>query len=226
MIVITGAGGLVGRAMARRFPDALALTHAQLDVSDADAVARLRAEVILNCAVLGIAACERNPELAEAVNVRAPMLLARACARLVHFSTNHVGGVYGRTKRDGERFASTVIRTSWVFGPGKDNFLSTVPRRLRAGERLRATGDTVSSVTYVEHLARRVPVDRDGVFEIANDGVCSPAEFALEAARLVGADPALVEVVSEPRELPGLVTDPPLPHWRIALAEFIESADA
>ena len=218
MIVITGAGGLVGRAMARRFPDALALTHAQLDVSDADAVARLRAEVILNCAVLGIAACERNPELAEAVNVRAPMLLARACARLVHFSTNHVGGVYGRTKREGERFASTVIRTSWVFGPGKDNFLSTVPRRLRAGERLRATGDTVSSVTYVEHLARRVPVDRDGV--------CSPAEFALEAARLVGADPALVEVVSEPRELPALVTDPPLPHWRAALAEFIESADA
>ena len=61
---------------------------------------------------------------------------------------------------------------------------------------------------------------------IANDGLCSPAEFALEVARLVGADPALIEVVSDRRDAPAIVTDPPLPHWRAALAEYIESADA
>jgi dTDP-4-dehydrorhamnose reductase len=228
MIVITGANGLVGRAMARRFPDALALTHAELDITDASAVRALEADVILNCAVVGVEESELDPALAEAVNVRGPELLARACRRLVHFSTNYVDGVYGRTKREGERFAATVIRTSWVFGPGRDNFLSTVPRRLRDGARVRANDATRACVTYVEHLAARTAalIDRDGLFEIANDGVCSAAEFAREAARLVGADQSLIEVFSEPRNAPLLVTDPPLPHWRAALAEYIESADA
>src|SRR4051794_5611630 len=101
MIVITGAGGLVGRAMARRFPDALALTRAQLDITDTAAVRKLKADVIINCAVVGVEASEKNPALAGAVNVRGPALLAEVCARLVHFSTNYVDGVYGRTKSEG-----------------------------------------------------------------------------------------------------------------------------
>jgi hypothetical protein len=59
---------------------------------------------------------------------------------------------------------------------------------------------------------------------VANDGPCSPAEFALEAARLVGAAPSLVEVFAGGRNAPPIVTEPPLPHWRSALAEYIESA--
>ena len=238
-IVITGAGGLVGQAMARRFPDALALTHAQLDVTDAEAVRKRRADIIYNCAVVGVEASERDPARAEAVNVHGPALLAQVCRRLVHFSTNYVDGVYGRTKREGERYAATVIRTSWVFGPGGDNFFSTVHRRLMHGERVRATTNMSACVTYVEHLAARVveicgtgsPTRPGGrvenpphIFNVANDGVCSPYEFALEAARLVGADPSLVEPGSDPRLAPPIVTDPPLPHWRAALAEYIHSA--
>ena len=224
-IVITGAGGLVGQAMARRFPDALALTHAQLDITDAEAVRRLRAGLIINCAVVGVEESERDPARAEAVNVHGPALLAQVCRRLVHFSTNYVDGVYGRTKREGERHAATVIRTSWVFGPGGDNFLSTLPRRLRRGERVRATTNMSACVTYVEHLAARAAeIVECGVFNVANDGVCSPYEFALEAARLVGADPSLVEPGTDPRLAPLIVTDPPLPHWRAALSEYIHSA--
>ena len=154
-VIITGAGGLVGRAMARRFPDALALTHAQLDIADAAAVRALRADVIINCAVVGVAESENDPARAEAVNARGPALLAERCERLVHYSTNYVDGVYGRTKRAGERYATIIIRTSWVFGEGKDNFFSTVHRRLRRGERVRAARDTFSTVTWVEHLADR-----------------------------------------------------------------------
>ncbi len=238
-MIITGANGLVGRAMARRFPDAVALTHVQLDITDEAAVRALRADVILNCAVVGVEASERDPALAEAVNVRGPALLASVCERLVHFSTNSVDGVYGRTKREGERYAAMVIRTSWVFGAGKDNFFSTVHRRLRNGERVRAADDVRSSVTYVEHLAQRAaeicgtgsqPVRGGGVenpphiFEIANDGLCSPYEFALEAARLVGADRSLIEACAGGRGAPPIVTDPPLASWRRALAEYIECA--
>jgi len=97
-----------------------------------------------------------------------------------------------------------------------------VHRRLMRGERVRATTDAVGSVTYVEHLAARAAEIGDGgIFGVANDGLCSPYEFALEAARLVGADPSLIEPVSNPRLAPPLVADPPLPHWRDALAEYI-----
>ena len=39
-----------------------------------------------------------------------------------------------------------------------------------------------------------------------------------------GADPSLVEPVSDPRVVSPIVTDPPLPHWRRALADYVESA--
>ena len=224
MIIITGAGGLVGRAMARWFPRALALTRTQLDVADAAAVRALpRADYIINCAVAGVAVSENDPARAEAVNVRGPALLAERCERLVHFSTNYIDGVYGRTKRAGERYATTVIRTSWVFGEGKDNFFSAVHRRLRRGERVRAVSDVLSTVTYAEDLADRAMqiLTEPGIHEIANAGLCSPYEFALEAARLVGAEPSLVEAVSDPRLAPPISADPPLRHWRDALAEYI-----
>jgi len=189
--IITGAGGLVGGALLRRLPasgrDVLAPRRADLDVTDGAAVERLvkaeRPGLVVNCTVLGVDECERDPEAAHAVNVEAPRSLAAACAGVgagfLHFSTNYVfdgeGGrlyteedeprpsnVYGRTKAEGERAAleanpkSVVVRTSWVFGAGKSSFLSTAHRELRAGRRVRAIKDTWASVTYVEDLAARV----------------------------------------------------------------------
>jgi dTDP-4-dehydrorhamnose reductase len=189
-IIITGAGGLVGGALSRRLAgsaEVVALLRADLDVTDAAAVGRLidseRPGLVVNCAVLGVDECERDPAAAEAVNVAAPRSLAAAAdavgAAFLHFSTNYVfdgeggrfyaerdeprpSGVYGRTKAEGERAAlganprSAVVRTSWVFGAGKSSFLSTAHRELRAGRRVRAITDTWASVTYVEDLARRV----------------------------------------------------------------------
>ncbi len=177
---------------------------------------------------------ERDPALAEAVNIRGPALLAEAADRLIHFSSNYVldpVNVYARTKLAGERGA-TIIRTSWVYGADKESFFSTVHLRLRRGERVQATTDIFACTTWVEHLAARVEEivargDR-GIINVANEGLCSHELFAREAARIVGADPALIDIVSEadlrrtprPRSTP-IVTDPPLPHWRDALAAYI-----
>jgi dTDP-4-dehydrorhamnose reductase len=189
--IITGAGGLVGGVLSRRLAasgnEVLAPRRADLDVTDAVAVERLvgaeRPSLVVNCAVLGVDECERDPEAARAVNVEAPRALARAaagaCAAFLHFSTNYVfdgegerfyaeedeprpSSVYGRTKADGERVAldanarTLVVRTSWVFGAGKRSFLSTAHSEMRAGRRVRAIKDTWASVTYVEDLAARV----------------------------------------------------------------------
>jgi len=190
-IIITGAGGLVGGACARRFArshQVLALRHADLDVTDGEAVRRRilseMPQLVINCAVLGVDECERDPESARAINVEAPRALACAAAEtraeFLHFSSNYVFGgddarefyttddeprpvnVYGRTKLAGERAAreanarSYVVRTSWVFGAGKASSLSTAHRELLAGRSMRAITDTRASVTYVEDLARRV----------------------------------------------------------------------
>ncbi|MET0625389.1 MAG: dTDP-4-dehydrorhamnose reductase [Pyrinomonadaceae bacterium] len=190
-IIITGAGGLVGGVLSRRLAasgdEVLALRRADLDVTDAGAVERLidaeRPSLVVNCAVLGVDECERDPDAARAVNVEAPRSLARssadAGAAFLHFSTNYVfdgegekfyteddeprpSSVYGRTKAEGERAAldanarSLVVRTSWVFGAGKRSFLSTAHSEMRAGRSVRAIRDTWASVTYVEDLAARV----------------------------------------------------------------------
>ena len=100
-VVITGAGGLVGGCLAQRFArehELLAPRRAELDVTDAAAVRRFieeaRPQLVINCAVLGVDECERNPDAARAVNVEAPRVLAASAAsagaEFLHFSTNYV----------------------------------------------------------------------------------------------------------------------------------------
>lgn len=256
-VLITGAAGLVGSHLARRFPGAIALGHAELDITNLDAVRRLRADVIFNCAVIGVDECEADPELAERVNVLGPATLARSAERLVHFSTNYVFdghrtaglygvddaahpiNVYGATKLRGERAVlaasprALIVRTSWVYGPGKESFLSTVAARLARGERVQAITDTFASTTYVNDLVGRVMelVQRgeSGIHHVVNEGVCSYETFALEAARLVGASPGLIDRASEasharpaprPRWTP-MQCVPPMRRWEEALAEYV-----
>ncbi len=233
--------------------------------------------LVVNCAVLGVDECERHERAARASNVEGPKALAVAAARagaeFVHFSSNYVFGgedegrepytvvdeprplnVYGRTKLEGElavRAAaprSYVVRTSWVYGPGKDSFLSAAHAKLKAGEAVRAITDTWASTTYVEDLAGRLEeiLERRayGTYHVVNEGVCSYEDFALEAARLVGlsADEAarMIERVTEeemgreaarPRYTPMrcLLSEEiglrPLRHWRQALAAYVSAGE-
>jgi dTDP-4-dehydrorhamnose reductase len=273
---------LVGGQLAQHFAaehEVRALTRRELDLTDHVAVKRWmkreRPAVIINCAVLNVDECERDPALAVAINVAGPRALAVAAveveAEIVHFSTNYVFdgeredrtpytledeahpvNVYGRTKLAGEHAVrqaaarSFIIRTAWVFGHGKENFLSTVPRHLLAEQRFRAITDIWSSTTYVadlaaqtsEILARR----HYATYHVVNAGTCSYHEFALEAARLVGVNETeaarLIDVVKEadlkrmaPRPrytaLRCLVSEKlgllPMRDWRAALADYIRA---
>ena len=187
-VLITGAGGLVASALVSMFENVVALRHAALDVTDADAVARVvetvNPDLVINCAVIGVDQCEKDPALAERVNVDGPVNLACAAqslgAAIVHFSSNYVFdghrsrdepytvrdvanpiNVYGKTKLAGERAVADacerafVIRTSWVYGPCKESFLSTAAAKLQRGERVQAISDTFANTTYTSAASSR-----------------------------------------------------------------------
>lgn len=241
--VIAGANGLVARSVARRFPDHVALTHRDLDITDRDAVLRaVRGfDLVINGAVLGVDECEEHPDRAQAINIDGPANLAAGAASIVHFSSNYVldpVNVYGRTKLAGEQAVlaanpcAFIIRTSWVFGRGKQSFIINVNEKLSRNERVQAIGDIFASTTYVEDLADAVAtiVARGdyGTFDIVNDGVVSYEDIARYAARLVGASDSLIDVVRgadvqrapRPRYTP-LVPSLPMRHWTEAYAEFV-----
>ena len=233
-------------------------------------------DVIINCAVLNVDECETDREKALALNVTGPQYLseaARNCgAAIVHYSTNYVFdgkteklytindatepvNNYGQTKLDGEVAVmeacarSFVIRTSWVYGVGKENFLSIVHKNLKAGKRGKVINDCWASATYVEDLSARtleiIESHQYGIYQVVNEGVASYVEFTYEAGRLVGLNEnqisELVELISDadikrpairPRYTPmscvlseeiGLE---PLRNWKDALAEYISGAEA
>jgi len=229
--------------------------------------------LVINCAVVQVDEAEENPIKARAVNADAPGFLAEAAAQtgaeMIHFSTQYVFGgdpvgrapytiddvprplnTYGRTKLAGEKAVSDacprsfIIRTSWVYGSGKNSFLCTVHDDLASGKRVRAIDDIWSSTTYVEDLIDRVleirARGRYGIYHVVNEGVCSYYDFALEAGRMAGLDrerlDALLEIVKEaemnraaarPRYTPlrCLLSEQlgfaPMRHWRQALTAYV-----
>lgn len=102
-LLVTGAGGMLGQDVAAAARAAghevVALARAELDVTDAaavaDAVERAQPAAIVNCAAwTDVDGAEADPDGARAVNADGPGHLARAAAaagaRLVHVSTDYV----------------------------------------------------------------------------------------------------------------------------------------
>ena len=135
-LLITGAGGQVGRELALRLTAGdLALDRAALDLTDAAAVAatlaRHRPRVVINAAAYtAVDQAEQEPEAAHAINAMAVAHLAAACAAvgtvLIHLSTDYVFdgtaampytddqpaaplGVYGASKWAGEQALRTAL---------------------------------------------------------------------------------------------------------------------
>ena len=101
-VLITGAGGQIGRALAAGVPpgvEARALDRAELDLTRLNDVARwmreLRPDLVLNAAgYTAVDRAEAEPEAARAVNEDGAHYLAEAAAevgaRMLHFSTDYV----------------------------------------------------------------------------------------------------------------------------------------
>lgn len=147
-ILITGAAGLVGRALAEhcraKGDEVFAYDHKSLDIADYQAaetsIAEHRPDAVINCAAwTNVDGCESDPEKARQVNSLGPENLARASRRvdavLVTISTDYVFdglkegfytqrdnpqpiSVYGRFKLEGERLAQAEHARTIVVRSG------------------------------------------------------------------------------------------------------------
>lgn len=173
---------------------------------------------IVNCAAYtDVDGCEADREEAERINRNGPRQLALLAtdigATLIHFSTDFIfDGTsdrpyteldapnplshYGRTKLEGELAVRTVaplhlvIRTSWVYGQGRRNFVTAIASQALDGKPLRVVEDQIGAPTYARDLAGATLALLDcgarGVVNFSNAGECSRYEYAVEITRLLG----------------------------------------
>lgn len=97
--LIIGASGMLGSDLCKVFPDAVKLTHRELDITNRDqvleSIQRIKPDSVINAAAYtDVDGCEDDQELAIQVNGYGPGHIAEACsifgAKLIHFSTDYI----------------------------------------------------------------------------------------------------------------------------------------
>jgi len=232
-----------------------------------DFIAKNPVDVIVNCAAYNaVDLAETEWKKAFAVNglgVRNLTMVAnRYNALLVHFSSDFVfDGLthrpytivdtprpisrYGESKLLGENFITSLahrfilIRTSWVFGKGKDNFPKKILSWTRDKAKLKVVTDQVASPTYTVDLARvtldLVENESSGIYHVTNSDHCSRYEWADYILDQIGWQGTLLEAASDEFKTPA--RRPPfsvldnfgtpetihysLPDWRDATQRFL-----
>jgi dTDP-4-dehydrorhamnose reductase len=186
-----------------------------------------RPGVVFNAAAYtDVDRAETEGDVAYAVNAIAVEAVARATHELgsvlLHYSTDFVfdgelerpydefdpptpQGVYARSKRAGEVLAAAAtprlftVRVGCLYGRNGRNFPSTIVRRLRAGETVRADRDRSGSPSWVRDVSRvsaaLARTDAYGTYHCTSQGETSWAAFASFAAATLGLPESRVEAL-------------------------------
>jgi dTDP-4-dehydrorhamnose reductase len=199
-------------------------TDREVDITDSDALASFTKNIpqpltwIINCAAYtAVDKAEDDKETCRLLNTEGPSIIAQtaysAGAGLLHFSTDYVFngkgdrpykeddttdpiGVYGLTKRDGEKAifyqnpASYILRTAWLYGQYGNNFVSTMLRKMQEKEEIKVVNDQHGSPTWAYDLANTAAdiimrIDNGfmlphGIYHYTNTGNITWYEFAQE----------------------------------------------
>lgn len=177
----------------------------------ADAVAAYQPDVVINCAAYNLVdRADQERDAAFLVNASGPRNLARAAAGskavIVHFGSDYVfdglkeSGLYteddipnplneyGKSKLAGEQYVleetdrCLVLRLSWVFGAGKQNFIYKLNEWAKTSTFLKVACDEFSVPTYtatvVDVTLKALEQGVFGRYHLTNSGFCSRYEWA------------------------------------------------
>jgi dTDP-4-dehydrorhamnose reductase len=227
-------------------------------------ITRERPGAVINCAAwVNVDAAEQYERDAELVNGEGAHFVADAAkkvdAKVVYVSTDYVFdgaksgpytesdepapiNAYGRSKLAGERATalatkrSFIVRTSWLFGPSRPNFVETMLRLGTGGGPVVVVHDQIGCPTYTGHLAaglvRLIDTSAFGIHHMSSRGSCSRYEWAMEVFRQSG---VVTRVMATTRDMMGDQAPRPaqsvltsgreapitLPEWKRGVADYL-----
>ena len=242
------------------------------DYSSIETIKSSGVHVVLNAAawtnVDGAEEPANEPEV-WAVNRQGPANVRAACdqmgAKLVHFSTNEVfagigntnyaendqtgpGNAYGRSKRAGEvavlanQSTHAVVRVSWLYGNGINDFPGKILQLARKTSELRVVDDEFGSPTWTKDVANRVVpltrMDCRGIWHLTGRGKASRYQWARYLLDQAGLSEVIVNPIPS-KEWPRASTPPrhavlkdtrlfcsgitPMPLWRESVKTWINT---
>ena len=172
---------------------------------------------IINCAAYNDVDKAETDEKVKLLNITAPYKLAEFAEKMkaifVTYSTDFVfngqkkepyieedtpnpASVYGKSKYEGENKVlkiynkSFIIRTSWLFGIGGNNFNKQIINWSKLRDSLNIVDDQVSAPTYSVDLAefswKLIQIEKYGLYHITNSGEASKYEQAKYVLEKIG----------------------------------------
>ena len=226
----------------------------------------LKPDVVVNCSAYNdVDRAQTDPEPAFRVNARAVQTLAELSRKnhlfLVHYSTDYVfDGTaskpyseddtpnplsrYGQSKLDGEKAVQgtlsdyLLLRVSWVFGQGKQNFLAKAAAWARTQNELKIVQDEVSVPTFTDDIVRATiqacAQGLVGLYHLTNTGFSSRYDWVRFFFEKKGFDNKIIPVLSSDFHLParrpkfsamsngrlGRILPGGIPSWQDAVERF------
>jgi dTDP-4-dehydrorhamnose reductase len=191
-ILLTGIAGQLGSELQQTLVplgEVMGIDRQGLDLTQPDQIRQVigefKPDVIVNAAAYtAVDKAETETELANAINGKAPTIMAEAAqqlgAALIHVSTDYIFdgkkntpyteddtpdpiNAYGQSKLLGEEGVlkncdrAIILRTAWVYGAqGKGNFVKTMLRLGAERDELRVVVDQVGTPTWTGDLASAI----------------------------------------------------------------------
>lgn len=187
-----------------------------------DIISHYKPQLIIHAAAFtAVDQCEIEQKKAIEVNALGTHYIAQAAnntqARMFYISSDYVfdgkknqpyceddepnpQSIYGLSKWMGEQLIrlchdTTIIRTSWLYGHGGNNFVKTMINLSKKGKEIKVVNDQVGSPTYVNDLTKvilQLMHKKNGIYHISNSGSCTWHEFARAIFEEAGVNPDLV----------------------------------
>lgn len=163
---------------------------------------------IINCAAYtNVDNAEKEADLAFSINALGAAHIGMVAndlrAQVIHISTDYVfsgkenrpytetdtcapQNIYGKTKWEGEKKLlnlcpkACIVRTSWVFGRGRGNFLSSILEKMQREKEVHVVSDQRGRPTFVNDLAEilLLMLPQSGIYHFANESEASRFEMA------------------------------------------------
>jgi dTDP-4-dehydrorhamnose reductase len=227
-------------------------------------------EIIYHCAAFtAVDKCETEQNEAYLVNATGTQNACLAAESLgvplVYISTDYIFdgtknepydewdaanpiSVYGKSKYAGETFVRAlcpwfyIVRTSWLVGAGRPNFVDTILRLAKEKDELKVVSDQQGSPTFVKDLAhellRLTESGAFGTYHIANTGYTTWFDFASKIVSLSGLKTRITPCATEdfPRPAPRPKNSRlsarlyenaignEMPDWEAGLREYLREA--